>query len=49
MFPGTGFVELALAVGARLGVEVVEELVLEAPLRLDGGTEVDRCSDAKCG
>ncbi|WP_406276815.1 SDR family NAD(P)-dependent oxidoreductase [Nocardia sp. NBC_00881] len=41
LFPGTGFVELALAVGARLGLEVVEELVLEAPLRLDGGTEVD--------
>ncbi|MEU1982551.1 type I polyketide synthase [Nocardia sp. NPDC019395] len=41
LLPGTGFVELALAVGARLGVEVVDELVLEAPLRFDERTEVD--------
>ncbi|MEV3964774.1 type I polyketide synthase [Nocardia sp. NPDC050193] len=41
LLPGTGFVEMALAVGARLGVEVVDELVLETPLRMDGGAEVD--------
>ncbi|WP_433754963.1 type I polyketide synthase [Nocardia sp. CA-135398] len=41
LLPGTGFVELALAVGARLGVEVVDELVLEAPLRFGERTEVD--------
>ncbi|MFQ6399173.1 SDR family NAD(P)-dependent oxidoreductase, partial [Nocardia sp. KC 131] len=41
LFPGTGFVELALVVGARLGVEIVEELVLEVPLRVDGESEVD--------
>ncbi|NEW38026.1 SDR family NAD(P)-dependent oxidoreductase [Nocardia cyriacigeorgica] len=39
LFPGTGFVELALAVGARVGAEVVDELVLESPLRLDEGAE----------
>ncbi|WP_327117581.1 SDR family NAD(P)-dependent oxidoreductase [Nocardia sp. NBC_01730] len=41
LLPGAGFVELALAVGARLGIEVIDELVLEAPLRLDDRTEVD--------
>ncbi|WP_328407813.1 type I polyketide synthase [Nocardia sp. NBC_00403] len=41
LLPGTGFVELALAVGARLGVEIIDELVLEAPLRLDDRTEID--------
>ncbi|MEV6341168.1 SDR family NAD(P)-dependent oxidoreductase [Nocardia vinacea] len=41
LLPGTGFVELALAAGARLGVEIVEELVLEAPLRMDEHTEID--------
>ncbi|WP_406277451.1 SDR family NAD(P)-dependent oxidoreductase [Nocardia sp. NBC_00881] len=41
LLPGTGFVELALAVGARLGVEIVDELVLEAPLRLDDKVEID--------
>ncbi|WP_263164997.1 type I polyketide synthase [Streptomyces sp. SCSIO ZS0520] len=34
LLPGTGFVELALAVGARVGCEGIEELTLEAPLRL---------------
>ncbi len=33
LLPGTGFVELALAAGARLGMAVLDELVLEAPLR----------------
>nr|WP_281873415.1 type I polyketide synthase [Nocardia sputorum] len=41
LLPGTAFVEFALAVGARLDAATVEELVLEAPLRLDEGTEVD--------
>lgn len=41
LLPGTGFVELALAAGARLGVEVLDELVLEAPLRLTERGEVD--------
>ena len=33
--PGTGFVELALAVGQHVNAEVVEELTLQAPLLLD--------------
>ncbi|UJW29741.1 type I polyketide synthase [Saccharothrix sp. AJ9571] len=42
LFPGTGFVELALQAGARVGCDVVEELVLEAPLVLPerGGVQV---------
>ncbi|UJW29743.1 type I polyketide synthase [Saccharothrix sp. AJ9571] len=42
LFPGTGFVELALQAGARLGCGVVEELVLEAPLVLSerGGVQI---------
>ncbi len=34
LLPGTAFVELALAAGARVGCEVVQELTLEAPLVL---------------
>ncbi|MGA8363767.1 MAG: SDR family NAD(P)-dependent oxidoreductase [Solirubrobacteraceae bacterium] len=34
LMPGTGFVELALAAGQRVGAEVVEELTLGAPLLL---------------
>ena len=34
LLPGTALVELALAAGARVGCEVVEELTLEAPLLL---------------
>ncbi|MEU7630022.1 SDR family NAD(P)-dependent oxidoreductase [Nocardia sp. NPDC049220] len=41
MLPGTGFVELALKAGMRLGVECVEELLLEAPLLLESDTVVD--------
>ncbi|MFI9411467.1 type I polyketide synthase [Nocardia gamkensis] len=41
LLPGTAFVEFALAVGARLNAATVDELVLEAPLRLGEGTEVD--------
>ncbi|WP_227979259.1 type I polyketide synthase [Nocardia spumae] len=41
LLPGTGFVELAATVGARLGVDIVDELVLQAPLRLDGRAEID--------
>ncbi|MGC7103121.1 SDR family NAD(P)-dependent oxidoreductase, partial [Amycolatopsis lurida] len=42
LFPGTGFVELALQAGERVGCGVVEELVLEAPLVLSerGGVQV---------
>ena len=32
LLPGTGFVELALAAGERIGLETVEELTIEAPL-----------------
>ncbi len=41
LLPGTGFVEMAATVGARLGVEIVDELVLQAPLRLNGLDEID--------
>ncbi len=41
LMPGTGFVELALAAGARLGLHSVEELLLEAPLLLGDATAVD--------
>ena len=34
LMPGTGFVELALAAGERVGAGVVEELTLERPLPL---------------
>jgi acyl transferase domain-containing protein/NADPH:quinone reductase-like Zn-dependent oxidoreductase/acyl carrier protein len=34
LFPGTGFIELALAAGQRVGAGVVEELTFEAPLIL---------------
>ncbi len=34
LLPGTAFVELALAAGAEVGVEALEELTLEAPLVL---------------
>ena len=34
LLPGTGFVELALNAGARVGCELLEELTLEAPLVL---------------
>jgi acyl transferase domain-containing protein/acyl carrier protein len=36
LLPGTAFVELVLAAGARVGCEVVAELTLEAPLVLAG-------------
>ncbi|WP_149184534.1 SDR family NAD(P)-dependent oxidoreductase, partial [Streptomyces sp. TRM49041] len=35
--PGTAWVELALAVGCRVGAPVVDELVMEAPLLLEEG------------
>ncbi|HEY3959874.1 MAG TPA: SDR family NAD(P)-dependent oxidoreductase, partial [Solirubrobacteraceae bacterium] len=35
LLPGTGFVDLALAAGQRVGAEVVEELTFERPLLLD--------------
>ncbi len=34
LMPGTGFLELALAAGQHVGAEVVEELMLQAPLLL---------------
>ncbi len=40
LMPGTGFVELALAAGQRVGSEVVEELTLYAPLLLNDGEAV---------
>jgi acyl transferase domain-containing protein/acyl carrier protein len=39
LLPGTAFVELALRAGARIGLETVEDLTLEAPLLLpESGT-----------
>jgi acyl transferase domain-containing protein/thioesterase domain-containing protein/acyl carrier protein len=35
LLPGTAFVEIALHAGAHAGCEVVQELILEAPLILD--------------
>ncbi|MEV0623695.1 SDR family NAD(P)-dependent oxidoreductase [Nonomuraea sp. NPDC050404] len=35
VFPGAGFVELAVRAGDQVGCEVVEELTVEAPLALD--------------
>ncbi|MER7056633.1 SDR family NAD(P)-dependent oxidoreductase [Streptomyces sp. NPDC000351] len=42
VMPGTGFVELALAAGARLGVPRLAELALEAPVILpaEGGADL---------
>jgi acyl transferase domain-containing protein/acyl carrier protein len=40
LLPGTGFVEMALAAGQRIGYETVEELTLEAPLVLNGSDAV---------
>ncbi|MFE7798545.1 type I polyketide synthase [Nocardia sp. NPDC057440] len=41
LLPGTSFVELASTAGTRLGVDFVEELLLEAPLLLEAGIAVD--------
>ncbi|MET8999472.1 type I polyketide synthase [Amycolatopsis sp. NPDC004169] len=41
LLPGTGFVELALAAGARLGVPRLAELALEAPLAVPADSGVD--------
>ncbi|MFE7130452.1 type I polyketide synthase [Streptomyces sp. NPDC057638] len=40
LFPGTGFVELAVRAGDEVGCPVIEDLTIEAPLVLtdDGGT-----------
>ena len=35
LLPGTGFLELALAAGQRIGAEILEELTLQAPLLLE--------------
>ncbi|WP_327045437.1 type I polyketide synthase [Microbispora sp. NBC_01189] len=37
LFPGTGFVELAVAAGSQVGCAVLEELTLAAPLLLPAG------------
>ncbi|MEU3459721.1 type I polyketide synthase [Streptomyces sp. NPDC006733] len=41
LLPGTGFVELAVQAGDRVGCPVLEELTLQAPLLLDGSGAVD--------
>ncbi|WP_218038963.1 polyketide synthase dehydratase domain-containing protein, partial [Acrocarpospora pleiomorpha] len=40
VFPGTGFLELAIRAGDQVGCDVVEELTLTAPLVLDGDEAV---------
>ncbi|MFJ2958161.1 type I polyketide synthase [Streptomyces sp. NPDC087270] len=42
LFPGTGFVELAVQAGDQVGCDVLDELVLHAPLILpeEGGVQV---------
>ncbi|MGV9387486.1 polyketide synthase dehydratase domain-containing protein, partial [Nonomuraea sp. NPDC003707] len=40
LFPGTGFVELAVRAGDEVGCPVVEELTLEAPLVIEGDEPV---------
>ncbi|WP_037848431.1 polyketide synthase dehydratase domain-containing protein, partial [Streptomyces sp. NRRL F-2747] len=42
LFPGTGFVELAIRAGDHVGCDIVEELTLQAPLVLPehGGVQV---------
>ncbi|QUQ65431.1 type I polyketide synthase [Kutzneria sp. CA-103260] len=41
LFPGTGFIELALRAGDQVGCESIEELTLEAPLVLTAHEAVD--------
>ncbi|MFI8972880.1 SDR family NAD(P)-dependent oxidoreductase [Nocardia asteroides] len=40
LFPGTGFVELALRAGQEVGLDTVEELILRAPLPLPAAAGV---------
>ncbi|MFD6269629.1 SDR family NAD(P)-dependent oxidoreductase [Nocardia asteroides] len=40
LFPGTGFVELALRAGQEVGLDTLEELILRAPLPLPAATGV---------
>ncbi len=40
LLPGTGFVELAMHIGRRLGCEVLDELVMELPLTIAAGPGV---------
>ncbi|MET7339567.1 SDR family NAD(P)-dependent oxidoreductase, partial [Nonomuraea sp. NPDC005650] len=40
LFPGTGFVELAVRAGDEIGSPVLEELTLEAPLIIEGDEAV---------
>jgi polyketide synthase 12 len=47
LLPGTGFVELALAVAQRMGAGVVEELALQAPLVFGDGAVALQISVSK--
>ena len=40
LFPGSGFVELALRAGQGAGCQLLEELTLEAPLSLSGSANI---------
>ncbi|WP_459545865.1 type I polyketide synthase [Nocardia sp. X0981] len=41
LLPGTGFVEMALYAGSRLGMDTIQELVLESPMLFDDDTPLD--------
>jgi acyl transferase domain-containing protein len=41
LIPGTGFVEMALHAGSRLGMDTIQELVLESPMLFDDDTPLD--------
>ncbi|MCP3803254.1 type I polyketide synthase [Allokutzneria sp. A3M-2-11 16] len=47
LLPGTAFLELTAYAGAQIGCGSVEELVLEAPLVLDGEVELQLVVDAE--
>ncbi|ONM49782.1 hypothetical protein B0T44_12740 [Nocardia donostiensis] len=41
LIPGTGFVEMALHAGSHLGMDTIQELVLESPMLFDDDTSLD--------
>ncbi|MEU4312485.1 type I polyketide synthase [Nocardia sp. NPDC024068] len=41
LIPGTGFVEMALHAGSHLGMDTIQELVLESPMLFDDDTPLD--------
>ncbi|MEU5786046.1 type I polyketide synthase, partial [Micromonospora lupini] len=41
LFPGTGFVDLALHAGEQVGCDLLDDLTIEAPLRLEPTSAVD--------